>query len=120
MVEDDPSILMLVGDIFESRGYRVLKAKSGTEGIMTAMNSVPDIVIADINMPSGYGSSLYHTLQADKKTKHIPFIFITGIPVAQAKKLIPDSLGVVLLLKPFDVRELVKIAEDLLSKTKSG
>lgn len=116
VVEDDPAILTMVGSVFESRGYTVLKAMSGSEGIITAMDSHPDIVITDINMPSGYGSSLYHSLRANEKTKNIPFIFITGIPIEQAKKLVPDSLGEVLITKPFDVRELVKIAEDLLFK----
>ena len=118
LVEDDPTILMLMGGVFEARGYTVLKAGSGSEGIMTAMNSTPDIVITDVNMPSGYGSSLYHKLQMDARTKSVPFIFITGFSIEQAKRLVPDSEGVVWVAKPFDMRKLVKLAEDLLSGNK--
>lgn len=115
VVEDDPVILTMVAGILESRGYRVLKAESGSEAIMTAVNSVPDIVVTDINMPSGYGSSLYHKLQQEENTRNIPFIFITGIPPDQAKKLVPESPRAVLLTKPFDVKRLVTLVEELLS-----
>lgn len=118
LVEDDPTILILLCGVFESRGYTVLKAGSGSEAIMTAMNSTPDIVITDVNMPSGYGSSLYHKLRMDARTKHVPFIFITGLSIEHAKKLVPDSEGAVWVAKPFDTRKLVKLAEDLLSGNK--
>ncbi len=115
VADDDPTILMMVSDVFESYGYRVLRAETGSEAIITALNSRPDLIISDINMPSGYGSSLYEKLQQESSSKGIPFIFITGVPLHQAKKLITESSKVVLILKPFDMKTLIDTAQKLLA-----
>ena len=54
----------------------------------------------------------------DARTKHVPFIFITGLSIEHAKRLVPDSELAVWVAKPFDTRKLVKLAEDMLSGNK--
>ena len=116
VAEDDPSIQMLVSGIFEMRGYRVLKAYTGSEATVIAVDARPDLIVSDLNMPSGYGSSFFKRVREDEATKHIPFIFITGLPEDQARKLIPENTPNTLLIrKPFDVKELLNAAEQILA-----
>ena len=114
VADDDISVLNLLSGILETRGFRVIKAETGSEAVMAAMNSAPDIIITDINMPSGYGSSLYHRLQQEEETKKIPFIFITGLPPEQARTLVPVAPGVVLLTKPVAMQKLLQTIASLL------
>jgi two-component system KDP operon response regulator KdpE len=51
LIDDDPMILQLLKHFLENEGYRVVTADRGTEGIATARQQLPDMVILDLMMP---------------------------------------------------------------------
>ena len=53
IVEDDPTMLRGLKDNFEFKGYRVVTAADGEEGLNAALNEKPDLIILDI-MPVSY------------------------------------------------------------------
>ena len=50
-IEDNPDNMVLVQRALESRGYHLLKAMKGMEGVTTAENEDVDLILLDINLP---------------------------------------------------------------------
>jgi CheY-like chemotaxis protein len=57
LVDDDPAILLTVGDQLESQGYAVVKAESAEQCLQVLRNTHPDLIILDIAMPGAGGLS---------------------------------------------------------------
>jgi diguanylate cyclase (GGDEF)-like protein len=62
-----------------SDSYQVLAAKSGQDGISTALQQQPDLILLDIIMPIMSGYDVFEQLKETPDTKNIPIIYITGI-----------------------------------------
>ncbi|WP_284335304.1 diguanylate cyclase [Comamonas sp. NoAH] len=60
--------------------YRVLLAKNGISALEIAVNECAQLalVLLDVSMPGMSGYEVLQALRADKRTSHIPVIFITG------------------------------------------
>ena len=56
IVEDDPTMRRGLKDNFEMKGYYVLSAADGEEGLETALKEKPDLVILDIMLPEMKGA----------------------------------------------------------------
>jgi signal transduction histidine kinase len=78
-VEDNPANLMLVEDILSRRpDIRLLNAPDGLTGVRMALDSVPDVILMDINLPGISGIEAMHILAADLATAHIPVVAISA------------------------------------------
>src|SRR3990172_5502790 len=83
IVEDDPDILELLDATLTFKGYRVVTARNGREGLEAIQRKRPGIVIADIMMPMLDGFGLVHRMRIDPETRDIPVVFITAAYVTQ-------------------------------------
>ena len=77
VVEDDKDISRYVRKILEE-DYRVIEAEDGEQGIKSALNQIPDLIISDVMMPGTNGYKLCGILKNDLKTSHIPIILLTA------------------------------------------
>ncbi|MFA5134377.1 MAG: response regulator [Patescibacteria group bacterium] len=64
IVEDDPMLLHLLANGFRKAGYTVFEAVNGHQGIETASQEKPSIVVLDIIMPKVDGVTVYKALRA--------------------------------------------------------
>jgi CheY-like chemotaxis protein len=78
IVEDDPDILKLLETALTFKGYSVVTARNGREGIEIIQREHPALVIADIMMPQLDGFGLVHRLRLNPVTRDIPVVFITA------------------------------------------
>jgi len=76
VVDDEPSILEVARQILESRGYEVLTAADGLEGLHALSTSLPDLVISDLNMPRMSGFEFLAVIR--ERFPHIATIAIAG------------------------------------------
>src|SRR5690348_16738798 len=83
IVEDDPDILKLLDATLTFKGYRVITAHNGQEGLKAIQNKRPALVIADIMMPTLDGFGLVHRMRINPQTRDIPVVFITATYVAR-------------------------------------
>ncbi len=117
VVDDDKAHLTLLQAVLEKE-YSVYIATSGQEGVEKATSVIPDLILLDVSMPDMDGYEVCSNLKNDKRTRHIPIIFIT------AKTKDDDeykglSIGAVdYIVKPFNIKILnAKIASHLKFRT---
>src|SRR6266540_506740 len=113
IVEDDPDILKLLDATLTFRGYRVITARNGKEGLEAIKVKRPAIVIADIMMPKLDGFGLAHRIRINPETRDIPVVFITATYVAREDREFALHIGATRFLqKPVDLEKfLITIAE---------
>ena len=76
VVDDEPSICEIAGQILEGEGYEVLTAKDGLEGLNALSKSLPDLIISDLNMPRMSGFEFLAVVR--ERFPHIATIAISG------------------------------------------
>ena len=69
LVDDDPEIVESMKLALESRGYRILVAKDGNQGLAMAEREDPDLVILDMMMPRRSG---FLVLERLRRTRRVP------------------------------------------------
>jgi DNA-binding response OmpR family regulator len=115
IVEDDPDILKLLQTTLTFKGYRVITARNGREGLDIIRAERPAIVIADIMMPKLDGFGLVHRLRLSPETRDIPVVFITATYVAPEDKEFALDIGATRFLqKPVDLDAFLKTVAELL------
>ncbi len=75
-IDDDPYLLVLFGVFFEKRGFFVLKAEDGDEGLRVYREQKPDIVLVDLKMPKKDGLEVLEVIV--RESPEIPVIVISG------------------------------------------
>lgn len=113
LVEDEMSLAMVVQDNLESRGYRVVHARNGEEGLKSFYHHEPDIVILDVMMPKANG---FHVAKTIRNTdKNTPILFLTAkVQVADVVTGF-ESGGNDYIRKPFSIEELLVRIEVLMN-----
>lgn len=118
LVDDDVSLLRLLGMRLESRGYRVTTAESGAEALRRLDAISPDIVLSDLRMDEMDGMALFQAIQ--REMPGLPVIILT------AHGSIPDAVhatqqGVYsFLTKPVDRDALFSAIDEALEHTSAG
>lgn len=115
LVDDDPSLLKLLGMRLESRGFRVTTAASGKEALTRLEAERPDLVLSDMRMDEMDGLALFREIQ--RRIPGLPVIILT------AHGSIPDAVGATregvfgFLTKPVDRDELFATIEEALAQS---
>ena len=117
IVEDDPDILRLLEAALTFKGYRVITAHNGKEGLELIETKHPAIVIADIMMPKLDGFGLVHRMRIHPETRDIPVVFITATYVSHDDRSFALHLGATRFLqKPLDLEKFLATVKDLLEQ----
>jgi CheY-like chemotaxis protein len=79
IVDDDPWILRMVSTLLEKKGYAIITASDGEEGLIRADQSKPDLIISDVMMPKMDGWTMVKALRSRPELAIIPVIFLTAL-----------------------------------------
>ncbi len=113
VVEDNAEVRDFIYSCLREH-YYVDTAVDGSEGIRTALETIPDIIISDVMMPGADGNELTRTLKSNEKTSHIPIVLLTA-KASEDDRLEGLSQGADdYLVKPFNTRELLLRMENLM------
>jgi two-component system response regulator VicR len=116
-IEDEPEMIDLVKLILSRKGFQVVGAMGGREGLEAIQAQKPDLVLLDLMMPDMDGWEVYQKMKADDATKSIPVIVVT----AKAQS-IDKVLGLHIakvddyITKPFGPQELLESVEQVLAR----
>jgi len=78
IVDDSKPDLDALRSIVTNAGYQVMTAISGQEAVEIANSSHPDLIFMDVIMNDKDGFEACREIIANKETKHIPIVFVTG------------------------------------------
>jgi signal transduction histidine kinase/DNA-binding response OmpR family regulator/ligand-binding sensor domain-containing protein len=113
VVEDNADVAKYIMVCLEGK-YRVQWSPDGKQGIDTAVNTIPDIIISDVMMPEKDGFEVCKTLKLDERTSHIPIILLTA-KATDKDRIEGLSHGAdAYLTKPFNKEELFIRLEQLI------
>ena len=119
IVDDSPTIRILLRDELEKEGYRVVEAEDGDVAMTVAVRERPNLVICDINMPKVNGWEFCWNLRKHEDLRYIPFIFLTD-RYGVSDRMRGLSIGAEdYITKPFDARDLIQRLDDVLTKRRS-
>jgi two-component system cell cycle response regulator DivK len=116
IVEDNDRNRELVKDILTLRGYEVLEAKDGVEGVAMAGKHRPDLIIMDIQMPVMDGITAAKILKSDPATAAITMIALTSFAMKGDKERFMEAGFDDYIAKPIDTRALPQLVKKYLMK----
>jgi signal transduction histidine kinase len=102
-VEDNLINRLLVKRVLEAAGHTVLVAVDGLEGIRVAQESVPDLILMDINIPGMDGYEATTKLKSTPKLKDIPIVALTAKVMAGDREMALTAGCDGYIPKPIDV-----------------
>ena len=118
VIEDNPGSLRLMGYTLEKKGYQVITASDGLEGLRKARDEHPDLVILDVMLPGLDGYEVCHRLRQKPETAALPILMISA-KVHQDDKDIGLRMGADdYLTKPAAPSAVVAKVETLLAGTR--
>jgi DNA-binding response OmpR family regulator len=116
-IEDEPEMIDLVRLILGRKGFDVIGANGGIEGLETVQRERPDLVLLDLMMPDMDGWEVYQQMKADDELRNIPVVVVT----AKAQS-IDKVLGLHIakvddyITKPFGPQELLESVEKIIGE----
>ena len=114
VVEDELETAEMLCTYLEFRGYEVLSTAWGKDVLGICLESHPDLIILDVQLPDTNAYEVYQELGSTEQTSHIPVIFLTKL-ADDDLKAISRAMGVVdYITKPFDLEELERRVQDAL------
>jgi CheY-like chemotaxis protein len=78
VIEDEPAVIELARLILERRGFEVVGAVTGREGLETVRRVKPDLILLDLMLPDMDGWEVYRKIKADPELWHIPIQVVTA------------------------------------------
>ena len=114
IVEDDKNHLSILKNLLQSIGFETLEATDGVEGLNSAIENKPDVVLLDLAMPNMDGFELMVKLQANAQTSSIPIIVSSASVFDADKQRSLEAGAKTFLPKPLQVKELTTTLENLL------
>lgn len=106
LIDDDPSIHALVAAMLKSLDVHMVCATSGADGIATAREQPPDLLLLDNDMPDVNGLDVLMQLKADVELASVPVIMVTGSESNKTLSACFAAGAIDYIRKPFTAAEL--------------
>ena len=115
VVEDDPSVRLLIRDVLEEVGYTAIEASDGSSAVPILTSGMAiDLMISDVGLPGMNGRQLAETARAHRPC--LPILFVTGY--AENAAIRSDFLGtnMSMITKPFSLDDLGQKIDEILAR----
>jgi CheY-like chemotaxis protein len=109
IIDDDPSLRMLLNMTLKSKGFECVEACDGQEGFRQALKNLPDLIVMDLSMPNMNGFEACEKIRGHEKTSGIPILVLSGESTGLNREILEGSLKANgFLAKPFDRARLLE------------
>ncbi len=109
VVDDSLTVRKFTGRLIERQGYTLMVARDGVEALEKLQETLPDVMLVDIEMPRMDGFELTRNVRADPRLAHIPIVIISS-RTAEKHRNHASEIGVDAFLgKPYPEDELLAL-----------
>lgn len=120
VIDDEPSILKMVGKRLQMAGYDVMIAQDGEEGLAKARAGNPDIILLDLMLPRKNGFEVCALLKGDPAHRHVPVVIFTARGDEADERLCREVGADAYITKPKGTDALLEQIETLLARLAPG
>jgi two-component system cell cycle response regulator DivK len=114
IVEDNEKNMKLARDVLQSRGYATLEAITGEDGARMAIESKPDLVLMDIQLPGINGFEALRRVRADPGCARIPIVAFTASVMSSDRSQISAAGFDGFIGKPINLKEFLDTVKRVL------
>ncbi len=82
IIDDMKDICDCLNYILSRKGYQVLTARNGKEGLGIAVNDIPDLILMDMVMPGQDGADTVLQMKQQSCLTEVPIVFLTSLTAA--------------------------------------
>lgn len=107
IVEDNELNAKLFCDLLGANGYETVETNEGIEAVGLARNTMPDLIIMDIQLPEISGLDITRKIKADPDMKHIPIIAVTAFAMKDDEEQILQAGCEAYLSKPIAIDQFL-------------
>ncbi len=116
VVEDNKSNMRLCHDLLQAHGYKVVRAKDGSNGWHMAREHRPNLILLDIQLPDLSGLEVVSQLRADEDLRSIPVIAMTAFAMnGDREKFLQNGFDAY-ISKPISVVDFLQTVEQLICR----
>jgi len=114
IVEDSKTTSVVLKEVLETEGHKVITAGDGVAGIALARREKPDLILLDLLLPKLNGYEVCNAVKRDNSTRHIPILVISTMdsPESIAKVKICGAQN--FMKKPYNLDDLLREIKRLL------
>ena len=114
VIEDEAAQVLLLRSRLEARGFQVVSAMNGRDGLRKASEERPDLILLDIVVPDMNGLMVCERIKQTPEIQHIPVILVTasGMKSLEERCKVFGADGC--LIKPYQLTELLTKIQTLL------
>jgi len=116
MIEDDAEGARLMKLTLGPRGYWVLVASDGLQGLEMAHANPPDLILLDLLLPGMDGLEILSRLRTDPRTADVPVVVISSRDRPTDQHTAAEIGADAYLVKPYGLAELLALLRSLLSE----
>ena len=106
-VEDNPDNIYMLTRRLKKKGFDIILAEDGKQGVEMALSESPDLILMDLNLPIMDGWEATKNIKADEKGKDIPIIALSAHAMEEHKKSAIDAGCDDYDTKPVDFQRLL-------------
>ena len=113
VVDDSPSVRMMVSNTLKAAGYQVDMAEDGQGALEASQRTSFNAVITDQNMPRLDGIGFCRAFRARPENRGVPVVFLSTESEATVKEKARAAGAIGWIIKPFDQRQLLSVVSKL-------
>jgi DNA-binding response OmpR family regulator len=120
VIDDEPMVIRMVTDALTGRGFTVMSAPNGYEGLIAARSDKFDLILLDVVMPDLDGHEVLARLRKDDRTKDVPVIHLSAVGDFDRQLKAMQDGSADYITKPIKPSELADRVESFLDPAKRG
>src|SRR5258705_5503793 len=116
VIEDNEKNRKLVRDVLTFKGYTIVEAETGEEGVRLAKERLPKLILMDIQLPGIDGIEALRQIRAYDATRAIPIVAVTASAMDRDRQQIMAAGVDAYQSKPLKLKEVIDVLEAILAR----